>query len=222
MSNQPTAAGGPSASTGRAPGTADLRSSGPPPKRRLRNYLLDPRFQLKYTGMVVGVAALVGAVLGAVAYDYSTQQTEALTAELVMRQASMDERAIEKIQSDAEAEDRKVLGSIVGGVLLLCLVLAVTGVFVTHRVVGPAYKMRKLLREVARGRLRFQGKLRKGDELQELFEAFSGMVASLRERQAEEVAMLDEAIARARSAGAPEDAVREVVAVRERMKEALD
>jgi nitrogen fixation/metabolism regulation signal transduction histidine kinase len=172
--------------------------------------------------MVVGVAALVGAVLGAVAYDYSTQQTEALTAELVMRQASMDERAIEKIQSDAEAEDRKVLGSIVGGVLLLCLVLAVTGVFVTHRVVGPAYKMRKLLREVARGRLRFQGKLRKGDELQELFEAFSGMVASLRERQAEEVAMLDEAIARARSAGAPEDAVREVVAVRERMKEALD
>ena len=30
-----------------------------PPKRRLRNYFLDPRFQLKYTLMVVVVAVVV-------------------------------------------------------------------------------------------------------------------------------------------------------------------
>ena len=33
-------------------------------QRRARNYLLDPRFQLKYTGMLVVVALLVSAVLG--------------------------------------------------------------------------------------------------------------------------------------------------------------
>jgi len=214
-------AGDDSAAAPAAP-NASSASTEPPGKRRLRNYLLDPRFQLKYTGMVLAVTILVGSVLGAVAYDYSTQQTEALTAELVMRQETIDERAVEKIMADAEAEDRKVLLSIVGGVLLLCVVLGVTGIFVTHRVVGPVYKMRKLLRAVAKGRLRFEGKLRKGDELQELFESFSTMVGSLRERQAEEVAMLDEAIDRMRRSGASEEAVAEVVTVRDRMQAALD
>ena len=33
-------------------------------KRKARNYLLDPRFQLKYTGMLVAVALVLSAVLG--------------------------------------------------------------------------------------------------------------------------------------------------------------
>ncbi len=33
-------------------------------QRKLRNYLLDKRFQLKYTGIVIGVTAVLGAVLG--------------------------------------------------------------------------------------------------------------------------------------------------------------
>jgi hypothetical protein len=37
------------------------RSTHPP--RKLRNFLLEPKFQLKYTGMVVGVTLVVAAVL---------------------------------------------------------------------------------------------------------------------------------------------------------------
>jgi sensor histidine kinase YesM len=33
-------------------------------QRKLRNYLLDKRFQLKYTGIVIGITALLSAVLG--------------------------------------------------------------------------------------------------------------------------------------------------------------
>lgn len=200
----------------------ELPTTTPPGKRRLRNYLLDPRFQLKYTGAVVLVAVLVGVVLGAIAYRYSSQQTQALTAELIMRESEIDERTVAMIQGEAEAEDRRVLWSIVGGIAILAVVLGLTGIYVTHKVVGPAYKMRKLLKEVARGKLRFDGKLRKGDELQDLFRAFETMISALREYQTEEVAMLDAAIEKAREAGTPEDALAAVVEVRRRMKAALD
>ena len=37
------------------------RSGGPQAKRRIRNYLLVPSFQLKYTSMVVGVNGAIAA-----------------------------------------------------------------------------------------------------------------------------------------------------------------
>ena len=51
-------------------------------QRKLRNYLLDRRFQLKYTSMVVLVTVTVAGGLGYVAYGFSKGQTEALTAHI--------------------------------------------------------------------------------------------------------------------------------------------
>ncbi|HQK16103.1 MAG TPA: HAMP domain-containing protein, partial [Polyangiaceae bacterium] len=45
-------------------GTPNPSVSPPPYKRRARNYLLDPRFQLKYTGLLVLVALFLSGVLG--------------------------------------------------------------------------------------------------------------------------------------------------------------
>ncbi|MFW6067089.1 MAG: hypothetical protein ACOC97_02035 [Myxococcota bacterium] len=197
-----------------------LARSSAPPKRRLRNYLLDPRFQLKYTGMVVGVTVVVAAVLGYFAYDYSRGQTEVLMAQ--QAQEDMDVESWELLQESAMEEDRKVLFGIVGGIVVLALALGITGIIVTHKMVGPAYKMRRLLGEVASGHLRIQGRLRKGDELQDVFEAFAHMVETLRERQAEEVAQLDAALAQAASAGVSEEALSPIREVRNRMQAELE
>lgn len=165
-----------------------------PVKRRMRNYLLDTRFQLKYTGMVVVVTMVVAVVLGYFAYDFSKGQTESMTLSIAMTPEINPEAAAD-LEAYAHAEDRKVLMGIVGGILTLMLVLGVTGIIVTHKVVGPAYKLRQLLNEVASGHLKLVGRLRKGDELQELFESFANMVEKLREAQASEVKELEDAIA---------------------------
>lgn len=198
-----------------------LAQSSAPPKRRLRNYLLDPRFQLKYTGMVVGVTIVVAAVLGYFAYDYSRGQTEMLMAQ----QAELPGMGAESwalIQESAQEEDRKVLFAIVGGIMVLALAIGVTGIMVTHKVVGPAYKMKKLLGEVATGHLNVHSRLRKGDELQDLFEAFAHMVETLRARQAEEVAQLDAALAQASAAGVSEEGLAPLREVRQRMQAELE
>ncbi len=191
------------------------------PKRKLRNYLLDARFQLKYTSMVVAVTLSVASVLGYFAYDFSTDLTDAMSLEQAMA-AGADAESIASIERMAKEQDRKVLISILMGVGVLGLALGVTGIIVTHKVVGPAYKLRLLLGDVAEGKLKLAGRLRKGDELQELFEAFAHMVDSLRASQAREIAQLDDAIARARAAGLSEESLAAICEVRDRMQSALD
>lgn len=162
-----------------------------PPKRRLRNYLLEPRFQLKYTGQVVLVTALIAGSLGWFAYDFSTGVTQSIAmCEMLEEGASMD-----RIMADASQKDRSVLLMIIGGIGLLVLALGITGVFVTHRLVGPAYKLRRLINHVANGHLEVAGRLRKGDELQDIFLAFERMILELRRRQQVEIDQIDEVLA---------------------------
>jgi nitrogen fixation/metabolism regulation signal transduction histidine kinase len=193
------------------------------PKRRLRNYLLVPSFQLKYTAMVVGVTVVVASVLGIMAYKYSVGQTEMLSMNRMAAQGSaITEEFVRDLERYSEAADRKVALSIFGGVLLLALALAVTGIVVTHRLVGPAYRLKMLLREVRDGRLVVRGRLRKGDELQDIFEAFQEMILSLRAAQEQEIALLDAAIDRAKQAGVPLEAITDMESIRDRMRAALD
>src|SRR5262245_18273495 len=94
--------------------------SGPQPKRRWRNYLLVPSFQLKYTAMVVGVTVIVASVLGLLAYDYSTGQTQMLTINKIeAKGSSIDEGFIRDLERYSEEADRKVALRIMGGVFLL-------------------------------------------------------------------------------------------------------
>ncbi len=193
------------------------------PKRRLRNYLLVPGFQLKYTAMVVGVTVVVASVLGIMAYKYSVGQTEMLSMNRMAAQGSaITEEFVRDLERYSEAADRKVAFGIFGGVLLLALALGATGIVVTHRLVGPAYRLKMLLREVRDGRLVVRGRLRKGDELQDIFEAFQEMILSLRAAQEQEIALLEAAIERAKQAGVPQEAIADIESIRDRMRAALD
>src|SRR5690606_42080628 len=72
---------------------------------------------------------------------------------------------------------------LLGGIAVLTLALGFTGIVVTHKMVGPAYKIRMMLAKVADGHLKVDGSLRKGDELQDVFIAFNQMVNNLRSEE---------------------------------------
>lgn len=189
-----------------------VSQAGPPPKRRLRNYLLDPAFQLRYTGMVVAVTFLVASGLGYVAYRESQAQTEMLTVNMALAGETAD-----FIEATARSADQALLLKIVAGIAILVLALGITGILVTHRVVGPAYKLKSLFRHVADGHLRVYGRLRKGDELWDVFDEFEKMILKLRANQRGEIDRLDKIIANAKEAGSPESVVRDLQELRERM-----
>ncbi|MDB4988550.1 MAG: hypothetical protein JWN04_3728 [Myxococcaceae bacterium] len=191
------------------------------PKRQLRNYLLDRRFQLKYTGMVVGVTMVVASILGALAYHESKGQTEALQIQLAT-QPDLDPGVSAQLEAFGVDRDREILIGIILGVAALTIALGLTGIVVTHKMVGPAYKMRMLLTTVAKGHLRVDGGLRKGDELKEVFNAFNEMVQQLRSRRESDIERLEEALREAEQSNRADGLARILTDMRSRIREELD
>ncbi|MGB9340883.1 MAG: hypothetical protein WCB63_16680 [Polyangiales bacterium] len=190
-------------------------------QRKLRNYLLDRRFQLKYTGMVLLVTVSVASGLGFMAYRFSQRQTEALTAQIAA-QPDLDAQTASDLEEFAKQEDRAVRNAIIAGVLFLTLVLGLTGIVVTHRVVGPTYRMKRLFAHVGKGRFELSTGIRKGDELQELYHSFAEMVESLRDQRSEEIEQLEETLIKMEAAGVQSAYITELRAVLERIRKTVD
>ena len=161
------------------------------PPRKLRNYLLEPKFQLKYTSMVVAVTVVVAAVLGYQAYRYSTGQTEMLNIERMQSKgADVDAQSIASMESTRA----RPIARYAGGARRHRRARARTR---RHRrgrdapVGRSRISPKEMLRDVSAGASR-SGRLRKHDELQDIFEAFQEMIVSLRAAQEREIyALLD-------------------------------
>jgi hypothetical protein len=207
-------------------------------QRSAKNYLIDKRFQLKYTGFIVGMALVISIILGAFLVNTSRNVVEesrkvsqiALINSISDNPAYADNPELLKANKDAAdeqdrmmmAKQRNMLASILGGLTLLVLFIGLLGIYFTHKVAGPIYKMKLLLRQVGGGKLNFRGGLRKGDELQDFFEAFAEMTAALKERQAKEIELLESGIEAAKTAGASAESLEKIVTVRDEMKRALE
>jgi nitrogen fixation/metabolism regulation signal transduction histidine kinase len=233
--------------------------------RSLRNYLIDSKFQLKYTGFLVLIALGLSVTLGAALYltsrtvaaqsvraveqgrDMVKQGLETVErGKLVIVQsrkvsqvvamniakeykddpelaktfgeaAEGDEKKLKeeqmRLESDAaflgkrEAEleqeaaavasqQRMLLYVLIAALLVLVLGIGVAGIMFTHKVAGPIFKMKRLLRQIGEGKLVVRERLRKGDELQHFFDTFETMVEDLRKHQKEEIAKVDAIIDR--------------------------
>lgn len=242
--------------------SAQGAAAAPKYKRSIKNYLLDARFQLKWTARIIFVAVGISAIMGVFLYRTSRQVTEqsqkviaqgdALISEsqknsdLVKMQikdqyadspelAATFNKSADELDKQLQAKHKQLeaqaaqtreqqstmMMSLVAGLSLLVVLIGLLGIYFTHKVVGPIYKMKLLLRQVGDGKLNFQGKLRKGDELQDFFEVFAGMVEQLKARQAAEVDELNAAIAEAQATGASDAAIAKIARVRDEMKAAL-
>jgi len=228
--------------------TASTSPAGPSTyRRRFRNYLLDSRFQLKYAGFLVVVAIAISGVMGAVLYETTKSVVSESTALLeeskkvsevsrmnVRDLASDSSELVTEFNREADAHDRLLadqqaslirrqrwmLTSLVGGLALMVLLIGLLGIYFTHKVAGPIFKMKKLLKRVGEGNLRVETRLRKGDELQDFFDAFAQMVASLREIETRQLRDLDAALG-AVTRGAKEDAEAMLGRLRDAMRTSL-
>lgn len=212
-------------------------------RRRKSSYLIDPRFQLKYTGLLVGVVIAVMAALGVVIWTTAevasaNAQIAATQAERALKESStsahilkmsaaayatdapglgatLDEELAEidreyqrsladvgERRAEVEQQRRRLLNILLGGGGALVILLSVLGIFITHRIVGPVVRLKRLCRQVGTSRLNIKVVSRKGDELTDLFDTFGQMTYSLKVLQVGRLATLDATIERARTEGA--------------------
>jgi methyl-accepting chemotaxis protein len=227
----------------------------PHAQRSFRRYLLNPRFQLKYTAYLVIVVLAVMAALGVVIFQvanasaghaqFAAEQAEkalkeSQTTAKVLRTAAAGEPAllallgedldaqdkeyeknlaeVQRRKGEVEASRQHLVYLLVGGGTVLLILLVVMGIFITHRIVGPVFKMKRLLRQVATGKVVIKERLRKGDELSDLFETFLQMSLSLKVLQLDRIATLDSAIEAAEKSDVTPEIMEKLKVVRAQMR----
>ncbi|MCC7386108.1 MAG: hypothetical protein IT384_29950 [Deltaproteobacteria bacterium] len=153
-------------------------------QRRFRHFLLDRRFQLKYTGMVLGMASAVSLVLGLFLIEKVRENSRMLQLE-----AAFDEA----FQAQLAAADAKVVAVLILAFVSFLVVLALMSVLITHRMVGPIFVMRRYIREIGAGGLPRVRSLRRGDEFTDLFDTLVEALGAMERRALDEIGTLERA-----------------------------
>jgi methyl-accepting chemotaxis protein len=208
------------------------RGGGGAKDRKLRNFLLDARFQLKFAAYFVVLTLIITGLLGAflvrttgslfsqIAASVEARKKAAETskelgtctlnneltanlddpdfaARLGERSKAIDaafeaERAAAQEQSlEVQRQQRWTFFALLGVLVAFIVLIALTAIVITHRIVGPLFRLKRMAREVAAGQMRppTYG-LRPSDELHDVFEVFVEMVTQLRGRSEADLAAL--------------------------------
>ncbi|MDD5422694.1 MAG: HAMP domain-containing protein [Candidatus Omnitrophica bacterium] len=178
----------------------------PDKKYRRTNYFIKKKFQLKFTFSIVATLLIVMFVSGVGLYmglwgsiienfskfkvSENLENVARITGYEEARFKKGDYR-LEKIFREAELlsdKDRYVLRramasvnrSLIPKILLLALFLFIGGIFASHKIAGPIYRIEQSAEAIREGDLRVNFHIRKDDELKEAALVLEDMVESLR------------------------------------------
>jgi hypothetical protein len=160
-----------------------------------RIYVVDRRFQLKYTGLLV---LFGGGIMAAFGY--------AVWREVLINSDLLEGKRIEQgllggkqpgvlpladFHDQLLSADHRMLAIILLASLAVAVTLGLLGILITHRIAGPVLVLSRYAEALAEGTYPPMRALRKNDELKEYFEVFRRAVDRLKERDAAELADLE-------------------------------
>lgn len=169
-------------------------------RRRIGNYLLDKRLQLRYVAFVTILSALISGILGYLVFNQEARATDAVLAEAAEALAD-DPLMQEQIREELEGDDAGIIKTMVGVGIGLVIVLSLFLVIMTHKVAGPLYKVSLYFDKMAVGRLGDVWPLRRFDMLKDFYTQFSDMHNAVRDREVADNDLAARFLAACESAG---------------------
>ena len=169
--------------------------------RKLSNYLLDKKLQLRYVLLVAMLSAVIAGALGYMIYDQRRTASESIERDLqALTQADASHQEFqEQVASGLESDDQALVYKMVAVGFGLVIILSAYLVIMTHKVAGPLFKVSVYFDHMAEGRLGAVTPLRRGDMLQDFFGDFKAMHESLRARAQADADAMERAVAALRA-----------------------
>lgn len=133
------------------------------PKNKRRQIVVDPQFQMRMVFVMSAIAA-IEVVIGTI---------------LVM---SIAMTSIWIPAGDHAALFYKFVLTIFGIVVAVTIFNVIIAILLSHRIAGPAYRLKQSMRQFGAGDLSVLINLREHDELQELKDEFNEMASSIRDK----------------------------------------
>ena len=184
------------------------KGDGPPKprarhKRKLSNYLLDKKLQLRYILLVTILSGVISGSLGYLIYQQRHAASAAIEGDLAA--LTQDDKTYnelrEVVAADYRAEDRALMYKMIGVGVGLVVILSLYLLIMTHKVAGPLYKVSLYFDKMKDGRLGRVTALRQGDMLQDFYSNFREMHDAVRTRAQADVITLESAATSLRGKG---------------------
>jgi len=153
--------------------------------RSVKSLLLDRRFQLKYTSMIVGVATVLSLGLGGFLVNKVKENSRIL---------GLENLGDAGFQAHLFSADNELVMSIAISLALFLVILSGLGIIMTHRVVGPIYVIKRHLDALAAGRLPHIRGLRKGDEFVDCHKSLVNAIDQLHNELERDIDVLSAAL----------------------------
>jgi len=176
-------------------------------KRKLSNYLLDKRLQLRYVLLVTVLSALIAGTLGYLIYEQMHQASKEVAANL----AALDDAEFQQqVAHDMARRDQMLIYKMAGAGVGLVVILSLYLVLMTHKVAGPLYKVSMYFDRMTVGKLGQVTPLRKGDMLVDFYDGFREMHGAVRQRLQHDAAAMQKLVDAARASGMQGDLAKEI------------
>lgn len=142
----------------------------PPHRRRLRNYLIDPRYQRGMILMVVRIAVIVSLIDIGIFYFFGSEHVRTLLENTTLAP---------DVREEVLAQHRWIFWLLARSAgVMIALGVALT-IVASHRTAGAMYSFRRTFREIRSGNLRSRIRLRRHDAFQETAEEFNALMDEL-------------------------------------------
>jgi len=174
------------------------------PKRKLRNYLINSKFQLKWTAIVVVVNMVLCLALAVPLYHTAASASDQMLA-LRLGEPQVTPQAMSLfVEQNARDKENIILAlSLFLGILFIGATLS--WIVLTHRFAGPVFHLRKILHSIDDFNLKVDVHSRKHDELKDVVGEFNQMISRLAECRREDAELLQRTAEKLRSGATPED-----------------
>jgi len=174
-----------------------------PYKRKLSNFMLDKKLQLRYVMLVTVLSAMISGSLGYLIYHQRHQASASIDSDLAaltQSDASFSDVKNEVAEDNAH-DDRMLVYKMAGVGIGLVLILSAYLVIMTHKVAGPLFKVSLYLAKMRDGRFDKVYNLRKGDQLVDFYDQFKAAHGGIVAMQRDDIARIAQVIAAADAAG---------------------
>jgi len=157
-------------------------------RRQLRNYLIDPRMQLRFTGIMVVLTSALTAALGAAWYGEIRNASAVIQISAI---TALGTDAARSLEAELTRNDHRRLLLLVAFAVVLAFLVVLYSIVMSHKLAGPLFKIKRHMADIEEGRLYTMWGLRRGDQLQDFFAAFERMQGALRDRTQADIDLLE-------------------------------
>jgi methyl-accepting chemotaxis protein len=137
------------------------------PRYKRKQYIVAAKFQLKYVGLILAMVFLTGILCSYVVY---------YTSMLLLGDKLANVYPQGRLISIVNTVNARIILSL----LLITPLIVVIGIYASHKIAGPIYRIEKFLKSMASGELSKPLTLRKNDELVPLADGINNVVESMK------------------------------------------